>query len=137
MTDLQRTSAAPSAEAPLSELLRTATSDLSTLFHQELELAKVEMKEDIRRAGKVGGMFGAGAVCGYLALLFASFALAWLLDDVMARALAFVLVGALYGVVAAILVVQGRHRARDLNPAPQQTIETLKEDATWARHPTS
>src|SRR5215213_4233898 len=121
MTDADGARVAPRSEEPLSELLRTATSDLSTLFHQELELAKVEMKEDIRQAAKVGGMFGAGAVSGYLALLFASFALAWLLDDVMARALAFVIVGALYGVVAAILVVRGRRRARDLNPAPQQT----------------
>ena len=100
MTDVQRPQSTPGAEEPLSELLRTATADLSTLFHQELELAKVEMKDDLRQAGKVGGMFGAGAVCGYLALLFASFALAWLLDDVMPRPLAFVLVGVVYTVVA-------------------------------------
>jgi len=137
MTDVHRPHTPPTAEEPLSELLRTATADLSTLFHQELELAKVEMKDDIRQAGKVGGIFGAGAVSGYLALLFASFALAWLLDDVMPRSLAFLLVGVLYGVVATVLFIQGRKRARNLNPAPRQTIETLKEDAAWARHPTS
>jgi len=121
----------------LSELLRVATSDLSTLFHQELELAKVEMKEEVRQVGKLGGIFGAGAICGYLALLFASFALSWLLDDVMPRPLAFLIVGVLYGIAAGVLLMQGRNRAKQLNPTPEQTIETLKEDAQWAKHPTS
>jgi len=136
VTDVDRTHAASQPE-PLSELLRTATSDLSTLFHQELELAKVEMKEEIRQVGKVGGIFGAGAICGYLALLFISFALSWLLDDVMSRPLAFLIVGVLYGIAAAVLLLQGRTRAKQLNPTPEQTIETLKEDAQWAKHPTS
>jgi hypothetical protein len=137
VTDVDRTHAAPQSEEPFSELLRSATSDLSTLFHQELELAKVEMKEEIRQVGKVGGIFGAGAICGYLALLFASFALSWLLDDVMPRPLAFLIVGVLYGIAAAVLLLQGRTRGKQLNPTPEQTIETLKEDAQWAKHPTS
>lgn len=137
MTGVQPTPAEPRADEPLSELLRTATSDLSTLFHKELDLAKVEMKQDIRQVGQIGGMFGAGAVCAYFALLFASLALSWLLDDVMPRPLAFVLVGVPYAVAAVVLLMQGRRRAQELNPVPEQTIETLKEDAQWARHPTS
>jgi len=137
VTDVDRTHAVPQSEEPLSELLRVATSDLSTLFHQELELAKVEMKEEVRQVGKLGGIFGAGAICGYLALLFASFALSWLLEDVMPRPLAFLVVGVLYGIAAGVLLMQGRNRAKQLNPTPEQTIETLKEDAQWAKHPTS
>lgn len=137
MTGVQPNSTEPRAEEPLSDLLRTATTDLSTLFRQELDLAKVEMKEDVRQVGQVGGMFGAGAVCGYFALLFVSLALSWLLDDVMPRALAFLLVAVPYAVAAAVLLMQGRRRAQELNPMPQQTIETLKEDAQWAKHPTN
>ena len=96
MTDIHPTPSAPRSDEPLGDLLRTATGDLSTLFRQELELAKVEMKEDIRQAGQVGGMFGAGGVCGYFALLFVSFAVAWLLDDVMPRPLAFLIVAVPY-----------------------------------------
>ena len=113
MTDVERTPTAPRSDEPLGELLKTATSDLSTLFHQELELAKVEMKADIRQAGQIGGMFGAGAVCGYLALLFASFALAWLLDFAIPLPLAFLIVGVLYAIAAAVLILQGRNRAKN------------------------
>jgi hypothetical protein len=123
----------PRPDEPLADLLRTATSDLSTLFHQELELAKVEIKQDARQAGKIGGMFGAAAVTGHLALLFLSFALAWLLDQAMPRALAFLIVGVLYGIVAAVLFLRGRDEAKRFNPKPEQTMETLKEDVQWAK----
>ena len=127
----------PDASDPLSELLRTATSDMSTLFRQELELAKVEIKEDARRAGKVGGMFGAGAVTALFALLFLSFALAWLLDQFMPRALAFLIVGVIYGIAAAVLFLRGKEQAKHLSPPAPQTVETLKEDVQWAKQQTS
>jgi len=92
-------------------------------------------------AGTVGvtavGMFGAGAVCGYFALLFVSFTVAWLLDAAMPRPLAFLIVAVPYAIAAAVLLAQGRRRATELNPVPEQTIETLKEDAQWAKHPSS
>ena len=116
MTDIHPTPSAPRSDEPLGDLLRTATGDLSTLFRQELELAKVEMKEDIRQVGQVGGMFGAGGVCGYFALLFVSFAVAWLLDDVMPRPLAFLIVAVPYAIATAVLLAQGRRRATGTEP---------------------
>jgi uncharacterized membrane protein YqjE len=117
----------------LSELFSTMTSDLSTLMRKEVELAKVETREEVSRASKAGGMLGAGAVAAYVALVFGSFALAWLLDQWMPRALAFVLVAVLYAVVAAVLISGGRKRLREVKPVPQQTVETLKEDVQWAK----
>ena len=120
-------------EKSLGQLFSELTSDLSTLMRKEVELAKVETKEEVARAGKAGGMLGGGAFAGWFALLFLSFALAWLLDEWMHTALAFLLVGLVYAVVAAVLVVQGRNRLQSVNPVPQQTVETLKEDVQWAR----
>jgi F0F1-type ATP synthase assembly protein I len=120
-------------EKSLGQLFSELTSDLSTLMRKEVELAKVETKQEVSRAGKAGGMLGGGAFAGYFALLFLSFALAWLLDEWMHTALAFLIVGLLYAVVAAVLVVRGRARLQDVNPVPQQTVETLKEDVQWAK----
>jgi F0F1-type ATP synthase assembly protein I len=120
-------------EKSLGQLFSELTSDLSTLLRKEVELAKVETKEEVSRAGKAGGMLGGGAVAGYFALLFLSFALAWLLDEWMHTALAFLIVGLVYAVVAAVLVVRGRARLQSVNPVPSQTVETLKEDVQWAR----
>jgi F0F1-type ATP synthase assembly protein I len=120
-------------EKSLGELFSELTSDLSNLFRKEVELAKVETKEEVARAGKAGGMLGGGALAGWFALLFLSFALAWLLDEWMHTALAFLIVGLIYGVVAAVLALQGKARLQSVNPVPQQTVETLKEDVQWAR----
>ncbi|MFD8555473.1 phage holin family protein [Streptomyces fradiae] len=40
------------------------------------------------------------------------------------------------GGAAAVLFLLGRSRMREVSPKPERTIETLKEDAQWARHPT-
>jgi F0F1-type ATP synthase assembly protein I len=120
-------------EKSLGQLFGELTSDLSTLFRKEVELAKAETKDEVARAGRAGGMLGGGAFAGWFAVLFLSFALAWLLDEWMHTALAFLLVGLVYAVVAAVLVVQGRNRLQSVDPVPQQTVETLKEDVQWAR----
>ena len=54
----------------VGDLLGRVTTDLSTLMRKEVELAKVEIKEEATKAGKASGMLaGAGAV-GYLVLVF-------------------------------------------------------------------
>ena len=133
---------APPAAAPtepkqpdksLGQLVGEMSAEFSSLVRAEVQLAKVELKEEVAKAGKAGGMFGAGAVTGYFALLFASLALAWLLDQVMPTALAFFLVALLYGVAAAVLITRGRTEMQKVDPVPRQTVETLKEDVEWAK----
>src|SRR5205807_2184976 len=45
-------------DASLGDLLSTMAGDVGVLVRKELELAKVETKAEISRAGKVGGAFG-------------------------------------------------------------------------------
>ena len=120
-------------ERSLGELFADMTGEVSTLMRKEVELAKVELKEEVGRAGKAGGTLGAGAVSGSFALLFASLALAWLLDQAMNTALAFFVVAVLYGIAAAILITRGRQQLKQVDPVPRQTVETLKEDVEWAK----
>jgi uncharacterized membrane protein YqjE len=120
-------------EQSLSQLLSAMTNDLGRLFRQEVELAKVEMKEEATKTGKVAGMFGAAGVAAHMALLFISLAAAWLLDAVMPESLAYLLVGIVYAIAAAILAKTGQERMKQLRPVPEQTIETVKEDVQWAR----
>jgi uncharacterized membrane protein YqjE len=116
----------------VGELLREVTSDLSKLVNQEIELAKAEMKVE---AKKTAGAFGGAAVAGYFALLFLSwtvlYALKSLFDSFFWAAL---VVTAIYAVVAAVLFTRARATARTINPTPEQTVQTLKEDAAWAQN---
>ena len=129
----QDPTAGPSDGRSLSDLLGDVASDLTTLFKQELELAKTEAKTEAVRAGKGAGMLGGAGVSGHLALLFGSLALMFLLDEWMHTALAALIVTVLWLVVAAALAVRGRTELKKLNPQLETTQRTLKEDVEWAR----
>jgi uncharacterized membrane protein YqjE len=119
-------------EASLGELVGQMSADLGTLLRKEVELAKVETREELGRAAKAGGMLTGGLVAALLAAMVLSFALAWLLDEWMDRVLAFLIVGLIWAVVAAVLVLAGRRRLRDVEPLPE-TVGSLKEDVAWAK----
>ena len=98
------------------------TSELSTLFRQEIELAKTEARDEAKKAGKAGAMFGGAAVAGWLALLLLSLALAWLLDQAMNTALAFAIVGVLWASRPLIFLRSGRATLPGARSAePQET----------------
>jgi uncharacterized membrane protein YqjE len=117
----------------LGDLFGDLSSEFTDMLRAQLELAKVELRSEARKAGETARFFGGAAVAGYMALLLLSFAVAWGLATVMNAGWAFLIVGAVYAAAAAILFLLGRERARDVHPVPQQTIDSVKEDVQWAR----
>jgi hypothetical protein len=110
----------------LGDLLAEVSRDISTLMRQEVELAKAEIRESAKRAGKGAGFFSGAGVAGLLALAFLSVALWWGLGYVMGNAWSAVVVAALWGIVAAILAVVGKKEIDEISGMPK-TVDTLKE----------
>jgi uncharacterized membrane protein YqjE len=129
----ERAARAEMDEASFGELFGRLTGEMSDLLRGEMELARVELKEEAAKAGKAGGMLGAAAAIGYVALILLAFAAAWGLAEVIATGWAFLVVGVVVAVIAGALAMTGRKKMREVNPVPEQTIENLKEDARWAR----
>ena len=121
------------AEKSLGQLFGDLSSEFTGLLQTQLELVKVELRDDVQQVGKTAGMFGGAAAAGYFALLLLSFAAAWGLATVMNTGLAFLIVGLAYALVAGVLYVQARNRAKSLDLVPTQTVASLKEDMEWAR----
>jgi membrane protein implicated in regulation of membrane protease activity len=117
----------------LSELLSDVTTEVATLFRKEVELAKAETTEQVSRAAKAGGMLGAAAVIGFLDLILFSFALAWALAEVMPEGAAFAIVGVVFAIVAGVLAMAGKKRLANVNPVPNQTVQTLRQDVQVAK----
>jgi Putative Actinobacterial Holin-X, holin superfamily III len=121
-------------ERPLPELLKQLSEETTRLVHQELELAKAELTQKGRQAGIGAGLFGAAGAIGFLALAALTTCLILALAAAMPAWLAALLVAVVYGVVAAVLALQGRTRVRQATPpVPEQTIQTVKEDVQWAK----
>jgi uncharacterized membrane protein YqjE len=130
-------SPAPGGDLSLGELFSRLTSDLQVLVRKEVELAKVEVKEQATRAGKASAMLAGTAVMGFFAFLLLSFAAAWGLAEGIPTWLGFLAVGLLYGAIAGLLLTVGKRKLATVRP-PKQTVETLKADvevakASWAR----
>ncbi|MDT7546529.1 MAG: hypothetical protein QOE99_2639 [Actinomycetota bacterium] len=135
MTGVATSEDRTTADSSLGELVATATRDLSSLMRQEVELAKVEIKRDVVAAGKGAGGLGAAGFAAVLGLVFLSIAAAFALGRVVPLGTGFLLVGVAYLLVAGLAALIGLKSFKKMGP-PAKTIETLKDDAAWAKHPT-
>lgn len=122
-------------ERSLGELVALATQDLSLLVSQEIALAKAEIKREVSAAGKGAGLFGGAGFTGLLALVFLSIALAFAIGKPTTLGIGFLVVGLLYLLAAVVLGLSGKKKLSQVGP-PTKTIETLKDDAAWVKHPT-
>ena len=121
-------------ERPIGDLLKQLSQETTTLVRQELELAKAEMAEKGKKAGKGAGMFGGAGVVGFLALGALTAALIMGLDQAMAGWLAALIVGLVYAAIAGVLALTGKKEVQEATPpVPEQTVETVKEDVQWAK----
>jgi uncharacterized membrane protein YqjE len=117
----------------LGELLGRVSRDFSELVSTQVELAKVELQEEIAAAGRGAGILTGGAFCALLAVVLLSFAAAWGLSEVVPEGVAFLIVGGVYAVAAAVLLPKGKDRLSRVRPVPEKTAETVREDVRWAR----
>jgi uncharacterized membrane protein YqjE len=125
-------------DRPIGELLKQLANETTTLVRQELELAKTEMREKAGKAGPGFGMWGAAGVTALLALGSLTAFLILALDGAMPNWLAALIVGLVYAAVAGVLYLRGKRRVEEAgSPVPEKTIETVKEDVQWAKHPTT
>ena len=126
-SEVPHTAAHAKAETTsLGDLLGEVTRDMSTLRRQEVDLAKVELKQSATRAGKGSGMLAGAGVAGHFVLLFLSLALWWALGTLMGLGWSGVVVAVIWGIVAAILAALGRKELNAIKGMPQ-TAETLQE----------
>jgi hypothetical protein len=118
----------------ISELVKDLATETSTLVRQEIDLAKAEMTDRGKRAGKGVGMLAAGAVVAVLAFGALTAGLIAALDLAMPTWLAALIVTVAYGAIAAVLVQIGRKQVQEAAPPiPEETIESVKEDVQWAK----
>jgi uncharacterized membrane protein YqjE len=120
-------------EKSIGELVSQLSTETSTLIKQEMALARAELTEQGKRAGKGAGMLGGAGVAGLLTLGALTATLIALLDTAMATWLAALIVTVLWAAVAGVLALQGRNKIQEATPPAPQTVETVKEDVRWAK----
>lgn len=125
---------AGSARSSLGDLLRSLADDTQTLVRQEISLAKVEAARTAKRVAADSAWIAAGAgaiaVGGLCLVLALALGLGALLGSYW---LGTLITGALLVVLGAAFAWKGVRDLRTTELAPRRTMETLREDADWAR----
>jgi len=123
----------PSTEDSVGEIVSHLTNDLGKLTRQELALAKAELQAEAKKAGKGAGLLGGAAFAGWMVALFLSLTAMWALDEAMDLIWSALIVAGVWAIAAAVLALRGRKELREVSPKPDQTVESLKEDAKWLK----
>ena len=124
---------ADSSDKSIGTLVKEIATDLSTLVRKEIELAKVELKQEASKGGKAAGLLGGAGLAGWMTALFVSLAIVWLLDAVMDAGWAALIVAVVWAIIGAVLFSAGRKKLSQVDPKPERTVRTVKEDVEWAK----
>ncbi len=127
----------PMPKDGITSSIAEIAADAQRLVKLELELAKQEVTELVKRNAVAIGMLAGAALCGVFVLYTLVAAIVFgLLSLVFHRgmgydAIALVVVLLVWGMVAAVLALLGKSRL--VFKMPEQTIQTLKDDVEWAK----
>jgi uncharacterized membrane protein YqjE len=121
-------------EQSLGELFAELSRGTAALVRQEVALAKTELSEKVSRLGRSASMVGVGGVLGHAGLLTLIAAIVIILANaglpLWASAL---LVAVVLLVVSYVLTQRGLAGFKHEPLTPTETIDTLKENAQWAK----
>jgi len=118
----------------LGQLFGDLSRQLSTLIRQEIVLARTEMTTKATAVGRDAATIGLGGALLYAAFLTLLGAIVLLLIDLGVPGWVAALgVAVIVGVVGGIMIAAGRQSLTRQQIAPTRTVETLKDDADWAK----
>lgn len=123
-----------SPDQELGPLFSQLAQDSTALIKQEIALAKAEVKETIGQTVNGSVKLAVAAALAAVGGLVLTAFLVLLLGDLLGNYwLAALIVGVVFAAIGGVLAMAGLRRFREMTVAPEQTIESLKEDRDWAQ----
>ncbi|GAA2241967.1 phage holin family protein [Streptomyces luteogriseus] len=121
------------AERSIGQLFASATAEMSALVHDEIALAKAQLKQDVKRGATSGGAFSAAGAVLIFSLPMLNFALAYGIRtwSDWNLAVCFLLSFAANVLVAGVLALIGVTFAKKAKKSkgPQKVAASMKESA--------
>jgi len=127
-TDSARTAANGNGRHGLIDLARVAVEDTVRLVQQEIQLAKIEVREMLSTNIRGAAML---AAAGLSALLCVVMLLVALIEWIPNHVLAALVAALIFAIICVVLIFIGKGMLK-IGPPPK-TMTTLKEDAEWAK----
>lgn len=119
-----------------SAVLQDILRNLQEIIRSEVRLAKVEIRDEAVQAGSSALWITAGAVGALCSWIFISWTAVYALAMVMSMWAATLVVAVALASMASVLLVVGLRRFKRIQPIPEHTVETLKENLEWMKQST-
>jgi hypothetical protein len=126
-------------EPSLAALLAGIITDAKDLMLQEFTMAKLEIKDELRKTKAAAISFGIGigvAGIGAILLVLMSVHLLQVITELPLWA-CYGIVGGVFVLVGVVFLVAGKKTAEDIEVVPPRTVETIKENAKWIKEQTT
>jgi hypothetical protein len=120
-------------ERSISDVVQDILRNLQEMVRSEIRLAKVEIRGEAKLAISSGVWIAAGGVAAMSALNFMLWTLAYGLATRMSMWAATLIVALVMAATGAALIMSGIRRAKHINPIPERTLESVKENLEWMR----
>jgi len=130
----------PPEEASMTGLLRGIINDIGDLIRQELRFARTEIKSDVRKTTRASAVLALGAGAAFIGVVLVALMLVYLINwlSLPAGTEAGIPLWGCYGIVAAVflaigsaMVFLGVKGFQNVNPLPDQTAQSVKENVEW------
>lgn len=120
---------AGSTDRSIGQLVASATAEMSALVHDEIALAKAEVRQDVKR-GVIGSIaFIAAGVFALFSIPVLSFAAAYGIHNLgLGLAWSFLIVGAAFIALGLLLAFLGIRKFKKVKP-PEKSIASAKQTA--------
>jgi cytochrome c biogenesis protein CcdA len=117
----------------ISEILQDVLRNLQEIVRSEVRLAKTEIREEVIKARSAALFMAVGALCGIFTVFFLLLAAVYALTLVVPNWAAALIVTAVLVAAAAMTMIAGIKQLKRVHPAPEKTVETMKENVAWAK----
>jgi uncharacterized membrane protein YqjE len=119
-----------------TEVLADIVRNIQEILRSEIRLAKTEVRQEMVKTKSAAALLGGGAVAGLFAALFMLLAIVYALIRVMPDWAAALVVAVVMGIAAAIALAAGQKQFRQVHPAPDKAVHSIKENVEWIQQQT-
>jgi uncharacterized membrane protein YqjE len=125
--------ATPQTQRSFADVLQDIVANIQQIVRSEVRLAQVEIKEKASRASKPASVLISGIVLALFGLGFLLLAAVYALSLVLPAWLSALIVAVVVGIIASGLIASGLTALKQINPVPEKTAQTMKENVQWAK----
>jgi uncharacterized membrane protein YqjE len=120
--------------ASLGRTVREIIGNAQEIIRSEVQLAKTEIKEEVRGAAKASAFYAGAGICALYALGLILLACVFGLSHFVQPWLAALIVGLVMAAIGGIAYMMARKETQRLTFKAEHTLETAKENVRWARN---